>query len=50
MTADKLDPDLLESAASAVEPVVESESLDAENTLKPEFVRRVRDSLEAGGL
>jgi magnesium transporter len=48
MTADKLDPDLLESAASAVEPVVESESLDAENTLKPEFVRRVRDSLEAG--
>ena len=26
----------------------ESESLDAENTLKPEFVRRVRDSLEAG--
>ncbi|MCZ8170420.1 MAG: magnesium transporter, partial [Brevundimonas sp.] len=48
MTPDKLDPDLLESAASAVEPVVESESLDAENTLKPEFVRRVRDSLEAG--
>jgi magnesium transporter len=48
MTADKLDPDLLESAAPAAEPVVESESLDAENTLKPEFVRRVRDSLEAG--
>lgn len=48
MTVDKLDPDLLESAALAAEPAVESESLDAENTLKPEFVRRVRDSLEAG--
>ncbi len=48
MTADKLDPDLLESAAPAAEPAHESESLDAENTLKPEFVRRVRDGLEAG--
>ena len=48
MTMDKLDPDLLESAASAAEPARESESLDAENTLKPEFVRRVRDALEAG--
>ena len=48
MTADKLDPDLLESAAPAVEPARESDSLDAENTLKPEFVRRVRDALEAG--
>jgi len=48
MTTDKLDPDLLESAASAAEPTRESESLDAENTLKPEFVRRVRDALEAG--
>ncbi len=48
MTVDKLDPDLLESAAAAAEPAHESESLDAENTLKPEFVRRVRDGLEAG--
>jgi magnesium transporter len=48
MTADKLDPDLLESAAPAAEPARESDSLDAENTLKPEFVRRVRDALEAG--
>ena len=45
---DKLDPELHESAALATETVHESESLDAENTLKPEFVRRVRDSLEAG--
>jgi len=48
MTADKLDPDLLEGAALAAEPAAESESLDAENTLRPDFVRRVRDSLEAG--
>ena len=45
---DKLDPELHESAALAAETAHESESLDAENTLKPEFVRRVRDSLEAG--
>jgi magnesium transporter len=48
MTMNKLEPDLLESAAMAAEPARESESLDAENTLKPEFVRRVRDRLEAG--
>ncbi|NBW75420.1 MAG: magnesium transporter [Sphingomonadaceae bacterium] len=48
MTMDKLDPDLLESAAPTAEPALESDSLDAENTLKPEFVRRVRDRLEAG--
>ena len=48
MTMDKLDPDLHESAAPVADVVRESESLDAENTLKPEFVRRVRDSLEAG--
>ncbi|MEY4239371.1 MAG: magnesium transporter [Pseudomonadota bacterium] len=48
MTVDKLDPDLLESAAPAAEPARGSDSLDAENTLKPEFVRRVRDGLEAG--
>ena len=48
MTVDNLDPELQESAALAAESVRESESLDAENTLKPEFVRRVRDSLDAG--
>jgi magnesium transporter len=48
MTADKLDLELQEAAANAVEAAHESESLDAENTLKPEFVRRVRDSLDAG--
>lgn len=48
MTADKLDLELQETAANAVEAAHESESLDAENTLKPEFVRRVRDSLDAG--
>jgi magnesium transporter len=48
MTADKLDPDLLESAAMAAEPAAASESLDAENTLRPDFVRRVREGLEAG--
>ncbi|MEA3264015.1 MAG: magnesium transporter [Pseudomonadota bacterium] len=48
MTVDKLDPDLLESAAAAAELAHESDSLDAENTLKPEFVRRVREGLEAG--
>ncbi len=48
MTVDKLDPELHESAALAADAVHESDSLDAENTLKPEFVRRVRESLEAG--
>lgn len=48
MTMDKLDPDLRESAALAADLAQESESLDAENTLKPEFVRRVRDALEDG--
>lgn len=48
MTMDKLDPELHENVAPAADILRESESLDAENTLKPEFVRRVRDSLEAG--
>jgi len=48
MPMDKLDPNLLESAAPAAEQARKSDSLDAENTLKPEFVRRVRDGLEAG--
>ena len=48
MTMDKLDPELHENVAPAADILRESESLDAENTLKPEFVRRVRDALEAG--
>jgi magnesium transporter len=48
MTPEDFAPNLLESTASAAEPVRESESLDEENTLKREFVREVRDSLEAG--
>jgi magnesium transporter len=48
MTPEELDPDLLEAAALAAEPARESESLDDENTLKPEFVRRVREALEEG--
>jgi magnesium transporter len=48
MTPEEFDPDLLEAAAQAAEPARESESLDEENTLKPEFVRRVREALEAG--
>lgn len=48
MTPEELDNRLLESAAETVEPSRESDSLDEENTLKPEFVRRVRDALDDG--
>jgi len=55
MTPEELDDRLLDVAALAAEqsrasdaPARESESLDEENRLKPEFVRRVRDGLEAG--
>jgi magnesium transporter len=48
MTPEELDPRPLESAADAAESAFESDSLDEENTLKPEFVRRVRDALDAG--
>jgi magnesium transporter len=49
MTAEDRDDTLLEDPAFAVDPVrAESESLDDENRLKPDFVRRVRDALEAG--
>ncbi|MBS0477009.1 MAG: magnesium transporter [Proteobacteria bacterium] len=48
MTPEDLAPDALENAATAVEPARESESLDEENTLKKNFVRRVRDLLDAG--
>ena len=49
MTADDRDLALLENTAElAAEPARESDSLDGENTLKKDFVRRVRDALEAG--
>jgi magnesium transporter len=48
MTSEEFDPVLLADAAPAAEPVRENDSLDEENTLKKDFVRRVRDALEAG--
>ena len=48
MTPEDLAPDVLDAAANAAEPARESDSLDEENTLKKDFVRRVRDLLEAG--
>ncbi len=48
MTSEEPDHRLLEQAAPTPESPRESESLDDENRLKPEFVRRVRDCLEAG--
>ncbi|MFM2301080.1 MAG: magnesium transporter [Pseudomonadota bacterium] len=48
MTSEEFDPVLLAEAAPAAEPVRENDSLDEENTLKKDFVRRVRDALEAG--
>ncbi len=48
MTPEELATAELETALPAVEPVRESESLDDENTLKKDFVRRVREALEAG--
>ena len=48
MTPEELATAELQSAAPAAEPVRESESLDEENTLKKNFVRRVSEALEAG--
>ncbi len=48
MTPEEFDPTLLADAVPAAEPVRENDSLDEENTLKKDFVRRVRDALEAG--
>ena len=45
MAAEHLDPDLFEE--DAADPR-EQDSLDEENRLKPEFVRRVREALDAG--
>ena len=49
MTPEDRDNALLDEAAiTAIEPVRESDSLDEENTLKKDFVRRVSEGLEAG--
>ncbi len=48
MTAEDRDLDLLDQAALAAEPARESDSLDEENTLKKDFVRRVQDALADG--
>ncbi len=47
MTPEDLDETLLDAAADAAEQPGESDSLDKENRLKPDFVRRVQDALEA---
>lgn len=48
MTPDEFAPELLEEAAvPAAEPARESDSLDDENRLKSDFVRRVREALDA---
>ena len=48
MMPEEHDDRLLDEAALAADPPHVSESLDEENRLKPEFVRRVRECLEAG--
>jgi magnesium transporter len=48
MTPEELDQTLLEEPAFAATDARASESLDDENRLKPEFIRRVRDALDAG--
>lgn len=48
MTPEELDPAIAERAAEAADEVREVESLDEENTLTRDFVRRVREALEAG--
>lgn len=48
MTPKEFDPNLLDEAADLALDSHESESLDDENRLKPEFVRRVREALEDG--
>lgn len=49
MTPEDRDNALLDEAAiTAVEPVRESDSLDEENTLKKDFVRRVSEGLDVG--
>jgi len=48
MNPEELDDPILEEAAEAAVETPESESHDEENRLKSDFVRRVRDALDAG--
>ncbi len=48
MTPEELDQTMLEDTAFAGAEPRASESLDEENRLKPEFVRKVRNALDAG--
>jgi magnesium transporter len=48
MNSEDLDDRVLEDVAEAAEPARESESLDEDNHLKSDFVRRVQEALEAG--
>ena len=48
MTPEDLDRVLLEDTAFAAPDVRASDSLDEENRLKPEFIRKVRDALDQG--
>src|SRR5688500_2914258 len=50
MSAEDRDETLLDTAAEAVVDARsgERDQLDEENVLKPEFLRRVRDALDAG--
>jgi magnesium transporter len=48
MTPEDLDDAVLKDADTAPEPVRASESLDEDNRLKTDFVRRVQEALEAG--
>ena len=48
MTSQEFDPALIEDAAEAVADQHESESLDEENRLKSDFVRKVREALDEG--
>jgi magnesium transporter len=48
MNPENLEEPLLEEAPDAPEAARESESLDDENRLKPDFVRRVQEALAAG--
>ncbi len=48
MTPEERDLTLLDNAAFVVSEPRQSESLDEENRLKPEFIRRVRDALDQG--
>jgi len=47
MTPEELDTPELEKAEEAAGSAVENESLDEENRLKPEFVRKVQEALRA---